>query len=518
MKNNLLKAIVIILTFFMVFSGLPFLAGNLEAIALTKKKLPKNITLYAAADGQTQVELKWNKINSPSKGYAVFRNGQPVAHLNTKKIVFTDKNLEAGTSYTYQIKTYTKKTVKMWFNKKTEKWQKKKPARKYRGKSKKEAVYTYKKKSNAVTIHTAAAPAPSTPADTGDNDNTGGNGGNNGSDSSDSAQATYTITWKNWDGTVLETDSVKEGATPSYNGTTPTRPADQNYTYTFNGWDSAVVAANGDKTYTAVFTKESKPAAATKYKYDIHLLNEPYGNGGETAIYLETNNPNKFNYELGLLNASGQNKKLNIADGFYSGASTNKYTDIDTTNFNGYVCKCSPECAGNCTFVVYEFDDEGNEKIAASKSVYIKDFFEEEQVWMQSVINEVTTSSMTNKQKMQAISGYLKADFTYPWRDNDGNFLYLITEEALPYWEKRKLNSYTSPAVLVEFGKLLGYPLHNCYNDYPEGTSEWSSIHYFAYSEADKTYYSALPDPNSGTIDPSTITMFDPSTYQFWSE
>ena len=323
MKNNLLKAIVIILTFFMVFSGLPFLAGNLEAIALTKKKLPKNITLYAAADGQTQVELKWNKIKSPSKGYAVFRNGQPVAHLNTKKIVFTDKNLEAGTSYTYQIKTYTKKTVKMWFNKKTEKWQKKKPARKYRGKSKKEAVYTYKKKSNAVTIHTAAAPAPSTPADTGDNDNTGGNGGNNGSDSSDSAQATYTITWKNWDGTVLETDSVKEGATPSYNGTTPTRPADQNYTYTFNGWDSAVVAANGDKTYTAVFTKESKPAAATKYKYDIHLLNEPYGNGGETAIYLETNNPNKFNYELGLLNASGQNKKLNIADGFYSGASTN---------------------------------------------------------------------------------------------------------------------------------------------------------------------------------------------------
>ena len=167
MKKRLTGVLAIIIAFCVAFSGLPFLAGNLEANALAKKKkLPKNITLQVAASGQTQAVLRWNKIKSPSKGYAVFRDGEPVKHFNTKKITFTDNELKAGTSYTYQIKTYTKKPVKMWFNKKTEKWQKKKPAKKYRGKSKKQAVYTYKKKSNAVTIHTASAPAPS---DTGDN-------------------------------------------------------------------------------------------------------------------------------------------------------------------------------------------------------------------------------------------------------------------------------------------------------------------------------------------------------------
>ncbi|MBR6799250.1 MAG: hypothetical protein IKM63_04185 [Firmicutes bacterium] len=186
MNNRLSKTIAIFLTFCVAFSGLPFLAGNLEVNALAKKKkLPKNITLQAAVSGQTQAVLKWNKIKSPSKGYAVFRDGQAVAHFNTKKIAFTDNNLEAGTSYTYQIKTYTKKTVKMWFNKKTEKWQKKKPAKKYRGKSRKEAVYTYKKKSNAVTIHTASAPAPSTPTDTGDKDNTGNSDSTDGNSSND---------------------------------------------------------------------------------------------------------------------------------------------------------------------------------------------------------------------------------------------------------------------------------------------------------------------------------------------
>ena len=147
MKKRLTGVLAIIIAFCVAFSGLPFLAGNLEANALAKKKkLPKNITLQVAASGQTQAVLRWNKIKSPSKGYAVFRDGEPVKHFNTKKITFTDNELKAGTSYTYQIKTYTKKTVKMWFNKKTEKWQKKKPAKKYRGKSKKQAVYTYKKK------------------------------------------------------------------------------------------------------------------------------------------------------------------------------------------------------------------------------------------------------------------------------------------------------------------------------------------------------------------------------------
>lgn len=65
---------------------------------------------------------------------------------------------------------------------------------------------------------------------------------------------THTATFKNYNGTVLQTVTVNNGATPSYTGATPTKPKDKQYTYTFSGWSPSLGAITGNTTYTAQFT------------------------------------------------------------------------------------------------------------------------------------------------------------------------------------------------------------------------------------------------------------------------
>ena len=75
---------------------------------------------------------------------------------------------------------------------------------------------------------------------------------------------TYTVTWVNYNDTVLETDlNVHDGATPTYDGATPTRPADVQYTYTFSGWSPAVGPISADTTYKAQYSTTTKTYAVT---------------------------------------------------------------------------------------------------------------------------------------------------------------------------------------------------------------------------------------------------------------
>jgi len=63
---------------------------------------------------------------------------------------------------------------------------------------------------------------------------------------------TYTITWKNSDGTTLETDTnVPYGATPTYNGSTPQNPVSGGGS--FQGWTPTVTTVTGNATYTASY-------------------------------------------------------------------------------------------------------------------------------------------------------------------------------------------------------------------------------------------------------------------------
>ena len=92
----------------------------------------------------------------------------------------------------------------------------------------------------------------------------------------------YTITWKNWDGTTLETDSeVEHFSTPSYNAATPTKAANAQYTYTFKGWSPVVETVTGDATYVAQFDSTVNEYTVTWKNWDGTTLetdeNVPYG-------------------------------------------------------------------------------------------------------------------------------------------------------------------------------------------------------------------------------------------------
>ncbi len=78
----------------------------------------------------------------------------------------------------------------------------------------------------------------------------------------------YTVTWKNYDGTVLDTDTVAYGNMPYYEGADPVKPEDDTYTYTFIGWTPDVSLVSGDVVYTATFESVYKLYTVTFCKED----------------------------------------------------------------------------------------------------------------------------------------------------------------------------------------------------------------------------------------------------------
>ena len=66
---------------------------------------------------------------------------------------------------------------------------------------------------------------------------------------------TYTVTWINENGDVLEVDqNVEAGTIPSYDGVKPEKESDGQYEYNFTGWTPELNAVTSDITYKAVFT------------------------------------------------------------------------------------------------------------------------------------------------------------------------------------------------------------------------------------------------------------------------
>ena len=84
-----------------------------------------------------------------------------------------------------------------------------------------------------------------------------------------------TITWKNYDGSILEVDNnVPYGTMPTYDGNTPVKESDNLYNYYFAGWAPELEPVTKDATYTATFSGEE-----ITYTIDFDL------NGGTSPSY-----------------------------------------------------------------------------------------------------------------------------------------------------------------------------------------------------------------------------------------
>lgn len=75
------------------------------------------------------------------------------------------------------------------------------------------------------------------------------------SNSSNNSNNTFTVTWLNYDGSILELDkNVPYGTMPSYDGKIPEKEQQNGYKYIFSNWSPEIEKVTRDITYVAQFS------------------------------------------------------------------------------------------------------------------------------------------------------------------------------------------------------------------------------------------------------------------------
>ncbi|MBO5334955.1 MAG: hypothetical protein J6A87_03160 [Clostridia bacterium] len=74
---------------------------------------------------------------------------------------------------------------------------------------------------------------------------------------------TYSVTFKDADGNVLQEETLAYGVMPEYKGETPVKASDRLFDYTFTSWDKPIVCVAGKVTYTATFEATDKEGVTT---------------------------------------------------------------------------------------------------------------------------------------------------------------------------------------------------------------------------------------------------------------
>lgn len=216
---------------------------------------------------------------------------------------------------------------------------------------------------------------------------------------------TYTITWKNYDGTVLEVDNdVPYGTMPSYDGKTPSKEANGNITYIFNGWDPNVVNATEDATYTAKFSEFKNDDSTPGLSPILNSNNEI-----EYGFYPQTNvKDQEIINELNKLSPSEINNWYYYNGEYYVKEIANIYNNESYKFDNGTSIVNGESYWFKCETIKWKMlkETDGSMLLLSSKLLDAKEFYDS---FDQRVIDSKTTYA--NNYKESNIRNFLNNDF-----------------------------------------------------------------------------------------------------------
>lgn len=171
-------------------------------------------------------------------------------------------------------------------------------------------------------------------------------------------ESDYRITFKNYNGDILQNQNIRTNTIPEYTGETPVKPSDDKYTYTFSGWSPQITAVSGEAEYTAQFT-----AIPRVYNITLNL------NGGTVE------NPiTEYTYGTGVT-LPVPTKTGYIFNGWYddetcSGAAITSISATDTGD-KAYYAKWTP----NIYTVTYDYNEAtGGNSVKTKTVVYDSEY------------------------------------------------------------------------------------------------------------------------------------------------
>ena len=104
----------------------------------------------------------------------------------------------------------------------------------------------------------------------------------------------YTITWQNEDGSLINQTTVEYGVVPTH--AEPIKQNTAEYTYTFAGWTPAVVAVTGNATYTATYSSSLRKYVVSFLDEDGSTLSSQQWNYGATPTCDDPTKPATAQY------------------------------------------------------------------------------------------------------------------------------------------------------------------------------------------------------------------------------